>query len=127
MFRLLLVFAVLAATLCACSNNSRSGNAVHASTAQERQAAFAWFDKLEIPDVKGLPFVRVATGRWEKNNDGVPETIYEYGFLLEDKDGKFRVFTCAARSQSYTRSVGPVAPYAWVTHMPADFPAWAKQ
>jgi len=55
--------------------------------------AFRWFSALGFPDVKGRPFVRVATGHWVQYGDAGPTNQYIDGFLLHQSNGAFTVLT----------------------------------
>ncbi|HUB66702.1 MAG TPA: hypothetical protein VL981_04380 [Candidatus Methylacidiphilales bacterium] len=57
--------------------------------------AITWFDTLGYPDVKSLPYVRVATGRWTRRNNLPPENRFEEGFLVSEEPGAFTVFLCS--------------------------------
>ena len=70
---------------------------------------FEWFSTLGFPDLKGCPYVRVATGFWSKNyaTDDPPQQDGFNAFLLATNSGGFRVFTLdlAERSFSLTNPI----------------------
>ncbi len=96
-----------------------------AALAAERRQAFAWADTLGWPDVKQRKFVRVATG--EPGGDKVNPTIsYDYGFLIEDREGSFKVFTVGwLRTREYERTPPRTPPHKRVDHEPADLDEYA--
>jgi len=55
------------------------------------EAAFR-FDTLDYPNVRGAPFVRIATGRSMQRYGEPPKNRYRHGFLLEDTAVSFRAF-----------------------------------
>jgi hypothetical protein len=57
----------------------------------EARGDFQWFGTLGFPDVKGCPFVRVATGRWSQSGDEPPQNHYIKGFLLATNGDAFTV------------------------------------
>ena len=69
------------------------------------RADFEWFETLGFPDVKGLPYVRVATGDWtQRGNDAAPSNRYVTAFLLESNSIAFRVFTSDAQVCNFTNT-----------------------
>src|SRR5688572_10649517 len=61
---------------------------VLACTAQDREAIFAQMDRFDALDTKGLPFVRVTTGR--RHGFG-GDTSVRFGFLLKEDSPRFTV------------------------------------
>jgi hypothetical protein len=56
-------------------------------------ADFKWFGTLGFSDVKGSPFVRVATGQWSQRGDDGPQNQYLSAFLLSSNATSFKVLT----------------------------------
>ena len=59
----------------------------------EEQRAYVWFRALGYPDLSEAPFVRFYTGSWEQRGGDPPHPVPDHGFLLQDRDGVFSVFT----------------------------------
>lgn len=80
-----------------------------ALTPQARQD-FEWFSTLGFPDLKGCPFVRVATGFWWRNqaSDDPPQQNIFKAFLLATNNFGFRVFTLDLAENSFTQT-NPIA------------------
>jgi len=76
--------------------------------------AVAWYDTLGYPDVKNLPYVRVATGLGHKMGNQPWENSFVEGFLVSEDTASFTVFVC---SVSESPSPGPemFEPYAPLT------------
>ena len=74
------------------------------SSAAERTKAFEWFDTLGFPDVKGKPFVRVATGWWSQVGDDPPVNHYRNGFLLKEDGEDFTVFLLDCETNHFTKT-----------------------
>jgi len=74
------------------------------SSAEQRLKAFQWFSTLGYPEVKGLKFVRVATGFWSQSGGNPPENQYWNGFVLDEKGKDFRVFTFTAETYAFTKT-----------------------
>src|SRR5207249_4190045 len=66
--------------------------------------AFTWFDTLGFPDVKGRPFVRVATGQWYRAGEDPPQNTYVRGFLLEDIGDTFSILTLSLETESFRKT-----------------------
>src|SRR6266542_591511 len=71
---------------------------------EDPKEAFTWFDTLGFPDVKGRPFVRVATGRWYQYENDPPRNTYVPGFLLEDTGDTFSVLTVSRATETYRKT-----------------------
>lgn len=70
--------------------------------------AFAWFDGLGFPDVRGRPLVRVATGGWSESDSGPREYHQQDGFLLETgTNGAFTVLTLDLFTASFRTDEEP--------------------
>lgn len=64
------------------------------SPAQTMEADLEWFSSLGFPDVRGLTFVRAASGGLSYSvGDEAPRKIYLRGFLLSDQSEEFTVLT----------------------------------
>lgn len=59
----------------------------------EAKRAFVWFGKLGFPDVKGVKYVRVATGQWSQHGSAPRQNTYLNAFLLSEKGVMFTVLT----------------------------------
>jgi hypothetical protein len=71
----------------------------------ERQAKdFAWFGALGFPDVRGCPFVRVATGEWSQFPGKPPTNSYVHGFLLGRKGDDFTVLTVSLQTEVFHKT-----------------------
>ncbi len=71
-------------------------------SAAERTALFRWFDSLGLPDLTKYPLVEVTNRAWAPyydmlgRDDSVERNLRrKYGFLLEDREGRFTVL-CAS-------------------------------
>ena len=54
---------------------------------------FEWFSTLGFADLKGCPYVRVATGGWSRSGDDPPQQQFMEGFLLATNTSGFKMFT----------------------------------
>lgn len=60
----------------------------------QARADFEWFSTLGFPEVKGRPYVKVATGEyWQSQGELVPHNTYLTAFLLATNADSFRVVT----------------------------------
>ena len=59
--------------------------------AQSSDADFKWFSGLDFADVKGRPYVRVATGAWSRSGNDPPRNSFVSGFLLATNGEAFTV------------------------------------
>jgi hypothetical protein len=88
---------------------SRS-TAIQSSSATD---AIAWYDTLGFPNTKGLPYVRVGTGRWRQVGNGPRENRFVEGFLLREDAESFTVFLCNVAE--FKTQWEDRAPYAQLT------------
>ena len=72
---------------------------------------FQWFSTLGFPEIKELPYVRVATGKWSRSGNDPPENHYLNGFLLESNAACFKVFTLDLPSRTFTNTPSATAEY----------------
>ena len=80
---------------------------VYAGLPRKCAMAFAWFDGLGFPDVRGRPLVRVATGDWSESGRGPREYVQQDAFLLETgTDGVFTVLTLDLFTASFRANSG---------------------
>lgn len=66
-----------------------------ATVSTDTSDALAWYDTLEFPDAKNLPYVRVATGLWTQVGNQPRENQFVEGFLVRDEPDAFTVFICS--------------------------------
>jgi hypothetical protein len=85
-----LVAACCAAALSVALVPSTCAAAPDTLTPQAR-ADFEWFGTLGFPDLKGCPYVRVATDNWSQYNGEPPQQTFTYGFLLATNAAGFTV------------------------------------
>lgn len=79
--------------------------AVRPSTPADQQTAdFAWFAKLDYPDVKGARPALVATGSWEHHHDDPPKNTYRCGFVLRSDAKSFTVFFPNLTTEKFERT-----------------------
>jgi hypothetical protein len=88
--------------------------------AAQRRAVFAWLDGLGYPAVKGLKFVKVATGHPTRNDDGLIENSYLHGLLLQEMDNKFVVLDLRLRRSAFERTPPNTPPHQRVDYEAAD-------
>src|SRR5213594_880622 len=74
--------------------------------ARETREAFDWFDQLGFPDLKELPFVRVATGWWHRAAAEEAENTYLRAFLLKDEGKAFTVLSEDLEVRRFQKSQG---------------------
>ncbi|HVC92304.1 MAG TPA: hypothetical protein VND64_01375 [Pirellulales bacterium] len=91
-----------------------------AQLSQEEQTAFDWFTTLGFPDVKRAKFVHVATGRLSQHGDDEPENHYLDGFLLEDRDDCFTVFTLSLTEDVFQKTRDHAPAHERVTYEVQD-------
>jgi hypothetical protein len=60
-----------------------------AEVSGEARTNFEWFNSLGFPDVKGCPFVRIATGSWGQMGNQPPQNQYLNAFLLASNAANF--------------------------------------
>jgi hypothetical protein len=70
----------------------------------ETLSDFQWFSSLGFPDIRGCPYVRVATGRWSQMGDEPRRNQYVNGFLLATNGPVFRVLTTKLSDQTFTNT-----------------------
>lgn len=58
-------------------------------------AAIEWYDSLGFPDVKDLPYVRVATGMVTRIGNRPFQNRFTEGFLMQEDATVFTVFVCS--------------------------------
>jgi hypothetical protein len=75
-----------------------------ASSADERNKAFNWFETLGFPDVKGRKFVRTATGRWYSSGGDPPRNTFIRGFLLKEEGDEFTLVTLSLATETYRKT-----------------------
>lgn len=71
---------------------------------KEMHADFNWFGTLGFSDVKGSPYVRIATGWWSQRGDDGPKNQYLNGFLLSSNATSFKVLTLDLSTFVFTNS-----------------------
>jgi hypothetical protein len=86
----------------------------------ERSEAFTWFGSLGFPDVKGRPFVRVATGRWYQAGDDTPRNTYVRGFLVEENGDRFTVVTLSLTTETFQGTPAEEVSYKRVGYEASD-------
>ncbi len=69
---------------------------------RQARAFFEWFNSLLHPDLKGCPYVRVATGEWGRIGDEPARQIFTEAFLLETNDSSFSVFALDLLERTFT-------------------------
>src|SRR5689334_9530547 len=69
--------------------------------AEDRKQAFDWFSGLGYPETKDSKLVAVTTGHWSQHANDPPENRVEYAFLVESKDGTFRVRGIDFQTEEY--------------------------
>jgi len=72
-------------------------------TPGELDRAFAWFDGLGLPSVKGCRFVVVATGNSVWNTDPPVKEFFP-GFLLKEKGDEFVILTLGLEKMKYNKT-----------------------
>ena len=69
---------------------------------------YRWFESLGYPDVAKAPFVRIAVGRWDRDDDPAvrpaAHVVPEYGFLLSQQGDRFSVLTTRLQSHEFTKT-----------------------
>jgi hypothetical protein len=71
---------------------------------RKARSDFEWFSTLSFPDLKGSPYVRVASGLWSQSGDEPPKNNYFNGFLLSSNANSFKVFTLDLSVRTFTNS-----------------------
>ena len=89
-------------------------------------ADFAWFNQLGFPDVKGSPYVRVATGWWSQSGEDPPRNKFVPAFLLETNGDSFTVFTLDLFQRQFTNTAHGAAPHKRVGFETLDLREAAK-
>lgn len=108
-------------------DNAAESKPTNLSTPEERRAAFEWFSGLDYPNVKEVPFVRVATGSWYQHDSAKPpQNRYEYGFLLENSGDRFRVLELDFRENTYKKKEN-VPEHQRVGYEILDFAPFARE
>jgi hypothetical protein len=75
------------------------------------RADFEWFSKLGFPDVKGCPFIRVATGQWSQAGDGSRQNNYLDAFLIGTNNNTFSIFSLDLLTRAFTNTPPGTAEY----------------
>lgn len=90
-----------------------------ASSADTRTETFDWFGTLGFPDVKGLKFLRIATGGANYGN-GTPQYVFVHGFLLKEDGASFTALTLSLEKETYQKSPAKTPHDAEVGYEAAD-------
>jgi len=93
-------------------------------TREQLDRAFAWFDGLGFPSVKGRPFVTVSTGDADWFSEP-PAKQFIPAFLLEEKGETFVVLTLGLEKAGYTKTPPGTEPMEQVYYRKADLREWA--
>ena len=72
---------------------------------RQGMADFDWFTGLGFPDVRGYPYVRVATGWTSQTGNNPPQNRYFNGFLLGTNREEFRVIGLDLSVRTSTQTV----------------------
>jgi hypothetical protein len=67
----------------------------------QARADFEWFSTLGLPDLKGCPYVRVATGGWNTGGDQPPQQNFRYGFLLSTNATGFTLYNSYMMEETF--------------------------
>ena len=78
---------------------------LRAVVSPEARSNYVWFSTLGFPDVKNLPFVRVATGRGSDKQGENPTNSFLMAFLRETNGNEFSVFTTQLSRRTFTNTV----------------------
>lgn len=90
-----LICGVLAPMLVAAKGSDQSAKAIR-SASKERRAAFEQLDRLDVPDIRALPFVAF----YDKDK---PEEFYAFGFLLKETPDSYEILFPNFQRASYPR------------------------
>lgn len=99
---------VLASLFCACAFCYYGYYAQARSVEGDALSDFQWFSNLGFPDVKGCPFVRVATGQWSQSGDEPPQNHYLKGFLLATNGNVFTVLSLNLSQAQFANSTASI-------------------
>ena len=91
------------------------------------EEVFVLIDRFDPLDTSSLPFVEVSTGRWVSYDDAPPVNTYRYGFLLDDRDGRFTVRGVDLGTEILAATGGGAAEHERVGHAGKDMGAHAVQ
>lgn len=116
---LLQLISLFCATLLAVENET--------ALTPDEIAEFAWFDSLGYPDVSACMYVHVATGRWSKSGNNEPVNSYQDGFLLQDKDGAYTIFTPSLETETFIKTAAGVKDFERVEYTVIDLEKAARQ
>lgn len=90
------------------------------SLPDNRRELFQWFNRLDVPDVTGCDYVRVATGAWRQSSGQPPQNTFVYGFLLKENGDDFTVLTDDLVVQTFTSKDDGLAPHKQVYYEKQD-------
>lgn len=99
---------------------SANGGDEPESLSPPAQSDFEWFSRLGFPDVKGCPFVRVATGSWSRTGNEPPCNQYLNTFLLTSTDTNFATFSVDLFQRTFNSTTNGMPEHQRVGFEPLD-------
>ena len=88
--------------------------------------AIQWYDSLGYPDIDDKPFVKVATAPWHPAGLEPPHNTYLHGFLIDQLDADFSVFTLSSATRKFTSTAPDVRENRRVGYEKVDLNDFAR-
>ncbi len=93
----------------------------------DRDHTFALIDRFDTQRTVDLPFVRVATGQWIRDDNGNPKTQHRFGFLQNGGGSTFTICYLDLRREMLTATPASTPEHERVVHERWDIAQYARE